>query len=62
MEINLSDKSIEVIINSLRNSRSDLKRQINKWEQDNEPNKKEICEVQLAEVEEVLDIFDEASY
>lgn len=62
MEINLSSKSVEVIISSLRNSKSDLKQQIRKWERVNELNKKEICEAQLTDVEEVLNIFEEMFY
>ena len=59
MEISLSNKNVEIIINSLRNSRSDLKQQIRRV---NAPNKKEICEAQLVDVEEVLDSIERMFY
>ena len=62
MEINLSSKSIDVIVNSLRDSKRSLKVQITKWDKANESNKLEICKAQLADVEEVLSIFEEQGY
>ena len=58
MEINLSTESIEVIINSLRDSKRSLKQQVDKWKV-NEPNKAKICEAQLKKVCDVLSIFEE---
>ena len=62
MEINLSTESMEVIINSLRNSKRSLEQQVDKWKRVNEPNKAEICEAQLKEVCDVLSIFEEQFY
>lgn len=57
MEINLSTESVEVIINSLRDSKRSLKQQVDKWNRVNEPNKAKICEAQLKEVCDVLSIL-----
>lgn len=62
MEINLSTESVEVIINSLRDSKRSLKQQVDKWNRVNEPNKAKICEAQLKEVCDVLSIFEEEFY
>lgn len=43
MEINLSAESVEVIMNSLRDSKRSLNQQIDKWDRINEPHKAEIC-------------------
>lgn len=59
MEINLSAESVEVIMNSLRNSKRSLNQQIDKWDRINEPRKAEICKSQLKEVINVLSIFEE---
>ena len=62
MEINLSSESVEVIMNALRCSRNDLKRQIRKHERSEkvDENKLTICKAQLNDVEWVLSIFEEA--
>ena len=62
MEINLSNESIDVIVNSLRNSKHSLKSQIKKWERVNESVKAKICKAQLSDVENVLSIFEEMGY
>ena len=62
MQINLSDGSINVIVNSLRDSKRSLKTQIDKWVKINEPNKAEICKNQLVDVENTLSIFEEIGY
>lgn len=62
MQINLSSESVDVIINSLRDSKKSLKSQINKWEKVDEPNKLKICQTQLRDVEDVLAIFEEEMY
>lgn len=62
MNINLSDESINVIVNSLRDSKRSLKTQIDKWVKINEPNKAEICKNQLVDVENTLSIFEEIGY
>ena len=62
MQINLSSESVDVIISSLKNSKQNLKSQLHKWERVNEPNKAEICQSQLKDVEEVLAIFEEELY
>lgn len=62
MQINLSSESVEVIINSLRDSKRDLNQQIDKWDKINEPSKAEICRSQLKEVSDVLSIFEEELY
>ncbi len=59
MNINLSSESVDIIVNSLRDSRHNLKIQIKKWERINEPNKLKICKLQLNDVEYVLNIFEE---
>lgn len=62
MQINLSSESVEVIMNSLRNSKRNLNQQIDKWDKINEPSKAEICRSQLREVDDVLSIFEEELY
>lgn len=62
MQINLSSESVEVILNSLRNSKRNLNQQIDKWDKINEPSKAEICRSQLKEVSDVLSIFEEELY
>lgn len=62
MEINLSTESVEVIINSLRDSKRSLEQQVDKWNRVNEPNKAEICRTQLKQVCDVLSIFEEELY
>ena len=62
MQINLSSESVDIIINSLKDSKRNLKAQINKWDKVNEPEKLNICKSQLKDVEDVLEIFDEMLY
>jgi hypothetical protein len=62
MQINLSSESVEVIMNSLRDSKRNLNHQIDKWDKINEPSKAEICRSQLKEVGDVLSIFEEELY
>lgn len=62
MQINLSSESVEVIMNSLRDSKRNLNQQIDKWDKVNEPSKVEICRSQLKEVSDVLSIFEEELY
>ncbi len=62
MQINLSSESVEVILNSLRDSKRNLNQQIDKWDKINEPSKAEICRSQLKEVSDVLSIFEEELY
>lgn len=62
MQINLSSESVDVIINSLRDSKRSLKSQVNKYEKVNEPDKLLICKAQLRDVEDVLAIFEEEMY
>lgn len=62
MQINLSSESVEVIMNSLRDSKRNLNQQIDKWDKINEPNRAEICRSQLKEVSDVLSIFEEELY
>lgn len=62
MQINLSSESVEVIMNSLRNSKRNLNQQIDKWDKINESSKAEICRSQLKEVSDVLSIFEEELY
>ncbi len=62
MQINLSSESVEVIMNSLRDSKRNLNQQIDKWDKINEPSKAEICRSQLREVDDVLSIFEEELY
>ena len=59
MEINLSAESVEVIMNSLRDSKRSLNQQIDKWDRIKEPHKAEICKSQLKKVIDVLLIFEE---
>lgn len=57
MVINLSAETIQTVYNSLRSSKQDLKRQLEvKMEN---PNKKEIIEHQIEEVEDALFVFEE---
>lgn len=62
MQINLSSESVEVIMNSLRDSKRNLNQQIDKWDKINEPSKAETCRSQLKEVGDVLSIFEEELY
>lgn len=62
MQINLSSESVEVIMNSLMDSKRNLNQQIDKWDKINEPSKVEICRSQLKEVSDVLSIFEEELY
>lgn len=62
MQINLSSESVEVIMNSLRDSKRNLNQQIDKWDKINEPSKAEICRSQLREVDDILSIFEEELY
>ena len=62
MQINLSSESVEVIMNSLRDSKRNLNQQIDKWDKINEPSKAEICRSKLKEVGNVLSIFEEELY
>lgn len=62
MQINLSSESVEIILNSLRDSKRNLNQQIDKWDKINEPSKAEICRSQLKEVSDVLSIFEEELY
>lgn len=62
MQINLSLESVEVIMNSLRDSKRNLNKQIDRWDKINEPSKAEICRSQLKEVSDVLLIFEEELY
>ena len=62
MQINLSSESVEVIMNSLRDSKRNLNQQIDKWDKINESSKVEICRSQLKEVSDVLSIFEEELY
>lgn len=62
MQINLSDESVNVIVNSLRDSKRSLKSQIDKWIRINESTKEEICKNQLKDVENTLSIFEEIGY
>lgn len=62
MQINLSSESVEVIMNSLRDSKRNLNQQIDKWDKINEPSRAEICRSQLKEVSDVLLIFEEELY
>ena len=52
-------ESVEVIMNSLRDSKRSLNQQIDKWDRIKEPHKAEICKSQLKEVIDVLLIFEE---
>lgn len=62
MQINLSSESVEVIMNSLRDSKRNLNQQIDKLDKINEPSRAEICRSQLKEVSDVLLIFEEELY
>jgi predicted DNA-binding protein len=57
MVINLSEETITTAYNSLRSSRHTLKHQLEKANAS--PNKKEIIEHQLEEVEDALFVFEE---
>ena len=61
MEINLSVETIKTVYNSLRSSKQTLKRQLEVSIPNRKmnPNKKEIVEYQLAEVEDALAVFEE---
>lgn len=61
MEINLSDEIINTIYNSLRNSKTSLKRQLENSTSNGKinHNKKEITEHQLIAVENALQVFEE---
>ena len=61
MEINLSDEVIATVYNSLRSSKDHLKWQLEVSLPNGKvnPNKKEIIEHQLAEVEDALSVFEE---
>lgn len=62
MQINLTSENMETIFSSLKNSKQDLKRQVEKYTKIDEPRKAEIAENQLKEVEEVLTILEEELY
>lgn len=62
MNINLSDESVNIIVNSLRDSKRSLKGQLDKFTKINEPNKAEMCKNQLMDVQNVLSIFEEIGY
>jgi len=62
MQINLSSESVEVIMNSLRDSKRNLNQQIDKWDKINEPSRAKICRSQLKEISDVLLIFEEELY
>lgn len=62
MQINLSDESLNVIVNSLRDSKRSLKSQIDKCIRIDESTKAEICKNQLKDVENTLSIFEEIGY
>lgn len=62
MQINLTSENMETILSSLKNSKRDLKRQVEKYTKIDEPRKAEIAENQLKEVEEVLTILEEELY
>jgi hypothetical protein len=64
MEINLSSEVINTICNSLRASKHSLQHQLSVSLPNKKvnPNKKEIIEHQLAEVEEALAVFEELAY
>ena len=57
MEINLSTETIKTTYNALRDARHNLNRQFSSKKMN--PNKKEIIEHQLAEVEDALAVFEE---
>ena len=61
MEINLSVETIKTVYNSLRSSKQTLKWQLEVSIPNGKmnPNKKEIVEYQLAEVEDALTVFEE---
>ena len=55
MEIEISEKIIDTVCNSLRASKQSLRNQLRNA---TDPNKKEIIEHQLADVEEALRLFE----
>ncbi len=59
MYLKLSPKEVKIIVNSLNNSKRNLKDQINKYKRLNEPDNVLICMMKLAEIESVLSIFKE---
>ena len=61
MEINLSIETINTVYNSLRSSKQSLKFQLEVSLPNGKvnPNKKEIIEHQLEEVEDALSVFEE---
>lgn len=61
MEINLSSETINTVYNSLRSSKQSLKFQLEVSLPNGKvnPNKKEIIEHQLKEVEDALLVFEE---
>lgn len=61
MEINLSYETIKTAYNALRNSKQGLEWQLKVSLPNGKvnPNRKEIIECQLAEVEEALQVFKE---
>ena len=64
MEINLSSEVINTVCNSLRASKHSLEHQLSVGLPNKKvnPNKREIIEHQLAEVEEALVVFEELVY
>lgn len=64
MVINLSDETIKTVYNSLKDSRYNLKRQleVKPSNRNISPSKIEIIEHQLAEVEDALQVFEELIY
>lgn len=61
MEINLSEEVINTVCNSLRSSKQGLKSQLEYGIPNKKvnPNRKEIIEHQLEEVEDALAVFEE---
>ena len=61
MEINLSYETVKTAYNALRNSKQGLKWQLEVSLPNGKvnPNRKEIIECQLAEVEDALAVFEE---
>lgn len=61
MEINLSYETVNTAYNALRNSKQGLKCQLEVSLPNGKvnPNRKEIIECQLAEVEDALAVFEE---
>lgn len=62
MQINLTSENMETILSSLKNSKQDLKRQVEKYTKIDEPRKADIAKSQLKEVEEVLTMLEEELY